>query len=279
MEKSLAVPPEGDKWRVPPEGDKWDVSIAETLSHLSLAEWFLGRPSRALKHSTDSLTLARRSNDPHTKVFTVFRASYLHVLRREPAATRELANELIELADRHGFLFFIAAGMFLEGQALAAQDRAAEGLQMMSGGLDGVWASGLEVGRPRNLALLAEACGRAELFEQGLSLIREGLAAVEMTGEGHYEAELFRIQGELLRHSGAAEKEIEQSFLRALGLARRQGTVALELRAVISLSRLRRAQQESRRARELLAEVYGKFEDGFDTPDLKDAKALLDELS
>ncbi len=255
------------------------IPMAEKLSHLSLVEWFLGRPSRALKQSIDSLTLARRCNDPYSRVFTVFRASYLHVFRREPAATRELAHELVGLANRHGYLFFIAAGMFLEGQALAAQGRAAEGLQMMSGGLDGVWASGMEVGRPRNLALLAEACGRSELYEQGLSLIKEGVAAVEITGEGHYEAELHRIQGELLRHSGGSEEEIEECFLEALGVARRQGTAALELRAATSLSRLRRAQDKSLQARELLAEVYAKFDEGFDTADLKEAKELLDELS
>ncbi len=255
------------------------IPMAEKLSHLSLIEWFLGRPSRALKQSTDSLTLARRCNDPYSRVFTVFRASYLHVFRREPAATRELAHELVGLANRHGYLFFIAAGMFLEGQALAAQGRAAEGLQMMSGGLDGVWASGMEVGRPRNLALLAEACGRSELYEQGLSLIKEGIAAVAVTGEGHYEAELHRIQGELLRHSGGDEAEIEESCLEALGVARRQGSAALELRSAISLSRLRRAQDKMRQARELLAEVYARFDEGFDTADLKEAKELLDELS
>ena len=180
-----------------------------------------------------------------------------------------------------GFLFFIAVGMFLEGQALATQGRAAEGLQMMSGGLDGVWASGMEVNRPRNLALLAEACGRSELYEQGLSLIKEGIAAAEITGERHYEAELYRIQGELLRHSGGPDQEIEDCFLSALGIARRQGTVALELRAAISLSRLRRAQDKQRQARELfVGEVYGKFDEGFDTADrLKEAKELLDELS
>ncbi len=255
------------------------IPMSETLSHLSLVEWFLGRPSHALKHSTDSLALARRCNDPYARVLSVFRASYLRVLRREPVATRELAHELVELANRHGFLFFIAVGMFLEGQALAAQGRAAEGLQMMSGGLDGVWASGMEVGRTRNLALLAEACGRSELFEQGLSLTREGIAAAEISGEGHFLSELYRVQGELLRHSGADEEEIEECFLEALGIARRQGTVALELRAAISLARLRRAQGKQRPALELLAEVHGKFHEGFDTADVKEAEELLDELA
>ena len=254
------------------------IPLAEALSHLSLAQWFLGRPREALKHSTDSLTLARRFNDPFTRVFTVYRACFLHVFRREPAATRELAHELVELSNRHGFLFFIAAGMFLEGQALTAQDRAAEGLQMMSGGLDGVWASGLEVGRPRNLALLAEACGRSELVDQGLSLIKEGLAAVEITGERHYESELHRIQGELLRLAGAPEEEIEESQLQALALARRQVSISLELRAAISLGRLWRLQDKPRQARELLAAVYEKFTEGFDTADLKEAEELLDDL-
>ena len=278
LEKSLAA---FSAHRSPPQATPpaLAAAIAEARSHLSLTEWFLGRPGRALKQSADSLTLARRSNDPYSRVFTVFRASYLHVFRREPIATRELAHELVELANRHGFLFFIAAGMFLEGQALAAQGRAAEGLHMMSGGLDGVWASGMEASRPRNLALLAEACARSELFEQGLSLVREGIAAVEITGEGHYAAELFRIQGELLRHAGGPDEELEENFLQALGLARRQGSVSLELRAAVSLGRLRQAQGEPRLARELLAEVYGKFDDGFDTADLKQARELLDELS
>ncbi len=278
LEKSLA-PYAVHRSLLPATPPALGIPLAETLSHMALAEWFLGRPSRALKHSTDSLNLARRFNDPYCRVFTIYRASFFHVFRREPAVTRELAHELVGLANRHGFLFFIAAGMFLEGQALAAQGRAAEGLQMMTGGLDGVWASGMEVGRPRNLALLAEACGKSELFEQGLSLVKEGIAAVEITGEGHYEAELFRIQGELLRHSGGSEAEIEDSFLQALGLARSQGTTSLELRAAMSLSRLRQAQGKLRPAGELLAEVYGKFDEGFDTADLREAKELLDELA
>lgn len=255
------------------------IPLAETLSHLALAQWFLGRPSQALKHSTDSLTLARRFNDPFSRVFTIYRASFLHVFRREPVATRELAHELVELANRHGFLFFIAAGMFLEGQALTAQGRGAEGLQMMSGGLDGVWASGMEVGRPRNLALLAEACGRSELVEQGLSLIKEGLAAMEISGEGHYESEIYRIQGELLQFSGAGEDEIEESLQQALGIARRQKSRSLELRAAMSLSRLWRDQNRMQPAIELLSTVYETFEEGFDTTDLRDAKVMLDELS
>ena len=255
------------------------IPLAETLSHLSLTRWLLGHPSQALKHSTDSLTLAKRFNDPFSRVFTIHRACFLHVFRREAIPTRELAHELVELANRHGFLFFIAAGMFLEGQALTAQGRAAEGLQMMSGGLDGVWASGMEVGRPRNLALLAEACGRSELVEQGLSLIKEGIAAVEITGEAHYEPELYRVQGELLRLQGAPEEEIEESLLQGLAIARRQSSRSLELRAAISLGRLWRSQDKARQAQELLTRVHDAFTEGFDTADLKEAKALIDELA
>ncbi|MEM7355918.1 MAG: AAA family ATPase, partial [Acidobacteriota bacterium] len=231
------------------------IPLAESLSHRALTQWFLGYPSQALKHGTDSLTLAKRFNDPFTRVFTIHRACFLHVFRREPIPTRELAHELVELANRHGFLFFIAAGMFLEGQALTAQGRAAEGLQMMSGGLDGVWASGMEVGRPRNLALLAEACGRSELVEQGLSLIKEGIAAVEITGEAHYEPELYRIQGELLQQQGAPEEEIEESHLQALAVARHHNARSLELRAAVGLGRLWRSRDKVRQARELLASV------------------------
>ncbi|MEM7582419.1 MAG: AAA family ATPase [Acidobacteriota bacterium] len=255
------------------------IAQAETLGHLALAQWFLGRPDRALEHSADALMLARRANDPFCRIFATYRASILHVLRREPVATRELAHELVELANRHGFLFFIAAGMFLEGQALTAQGRAAEGLQMMSGGLDGVWASGMEVGRPRNLALLAEACGRSELVEQGLSLIKEGLAAAEVTGESHYEAELYRIQGELLRFADAPVEEVLDSLTRARSLAREQGSRSLELRATISLSRQWQAQGQVPLALTTLTEIYHEFDEGTNTVDLQEARALLDNLS
>ncbi len=253
------------------------IARAEALSHLALTQWFLGHPDRAIEHCADALTLARRAGDPFCRVFATYRASILHVLRREPTATRELAHELVELANRHGFLFFIAAGMFLEGQALTAQGRAAEGLQMMSGGLDGVWASGMEVGRPRNLALLAEACGRSELVEQGLSLIKEGLAAAEVTGEGHYEAELYRIQGELLGFAEAPYEEVEESLIQARDLARHQGSKSLELRAAISLSRLWQTDDKAR-ASESLAKIYQSFDEGLTTADLEEARELLDEL-
>ena len=255
------------------------IPLAESLSHMALARWFLGFPSQALKHSTDSLTLAQRFNDPFSRVFTIHRACYLHVFRREPIATRELAHELVEVANRHGFLFFIAIGMFLEGQALTAQGRAAEGLQMMSGGLDGAWASGMEVGRPRNLALLAEACGRSELFEQGLSLIKEGIAAAEITGEAHYEPELYRIQGELLLQAEFPTEEVEQSLLQAIAIAKRQKSRSLELRASISIGRLWNQLGKARQAGELLRTVHSHFAEGFDTADLKEAKELIDQLS
>ncbi len=255
------------------------IPLAESLSHLALARWFLGFPSQALKHNTDSLTLAQRFNDPFSRVFTIHRACFLHVFRREPTATRELAHELVEVANRHGFLFFIAIGMFLEGQALTAQGRVAEGLQMMSGGLDGAWASGMEVGRPRNLALLAEACGRSELVEQGLSLIKEGIAAVEITGEAHYEPELYRIQGELLLRTDSPKEEVEESLLQALAIAKRQKSRSLELRAAVSLSRLWSILGQERQANELLRTVYSHFTEGFDTADLMEAKELIDKLS
>ncbi len=281
LETSLAVRPEpgapdgSTSQSIPPNVI---IARAEALSHLALTQWFLGYPDQALEHCADALTLARRSNDPFCRVFATYRASNLHVLRREPTATRELAHELVELANRHGFLFFIAAGMFLEGQALTAQGRAAEGLQMMSGGLDGVWASGMEVGRPRNLALLAEACGRSELIEQGLSLIKEGLAAAEITGEGHYEPELHRIRGELLYFAEEPYEEVEESLLRARDLARKQGARSLELRASISLSRLWQASNRAH-AVESLTEIYQSFNEGLKTADLEEAHELLDQLT
>src|SRR5262249_42570566 len=137
-----------------------------------------------------------------------------------------------------------------------------------------------EIDRPQWLAMQAEAYRRTGQIEAGLRLLAEALAVAHSTGGRNYEAELYRLQGELLlAHSAADHMEVESCFHQALGIARRQQAKSCELRAAMSLARLWQRQGKRAEARALLAPVYGWFTEGFDTADLQEAKALLDELA
>jgi predicted ATPase len=150
----------------------------------------------------------------------------------------------------------------------------------MRQGLAAWQATGAELRRPYNLALLAEAYGKLRRFEEGLSVLVDALAAVDKTGERFYEAELYRLKGELTLKlfEFNRQQEAEQFFLKAIDIARRQQARSWELRAMVSLCRLWQQQGRKEKAVPQLAEVYNWFTEGFDTADLKEAKALLDEL-
>jgi len=136
------------------------------------------------------------------------------------------------------------------------------------------------VGRPQQLALLAEAHGQVSQAEAGLAVLTEALTVVEQTGERSYEAEIHRLTGQLLlARSGAPHTEAEACFRRALDVARHQQAKSWELRAAMSLSRLWQRQGKRHDARQVLAEVYGWFTEGFETADLQEAKTLLEELA
>ena len=135
------------------------------------------------------------------------------------------------------------------------------------------------MGRSHQLASLAEAYGKAGQVEEGLAALAETLAVVNRTGERFYEAEAHRLQGELLRMQGADLGEVEACFRQAIQVARQQQAKSWELRAVMSLCRLWQEQGKREEARQMLAEIYGWFTEGFDTPDLREARVLLEELS
>jgi predicted ATPase len=149
----------------------------------------------------------------------------------------------------------------------------------MEEGLAAYRATGAETGRPRWLSLLAEACIESGRLIDGLSVLAEALAGVETEGR-QYEAEIYRLKGELLlkqNHSNAAEAQ--KCFEQAIEIARNQSAKSMELRATMSLARLLALQGRRDEARTMLADIYGWFTEGFDTADLKDAKTLLDELN
>jgi class 3 adenylate cyclase/predicted ATPase len=238
---------------------------------------FLGYPDQALKRNTEALTLARELSHPFSLVFALIFAALLYNLRREGWSTQEQAEAALTLATEQGFPHQLALGTILRGWALAEQGE--EGIAQIRQGIAAWRATGAELARPYFLALLAEACEKGRQAEEGLSVLTEALALVHKTGECFYEAELYRLQGELLLVQSICQTtEAETCFREALDIARRQQAKSLELRAAVSLSRLWQRQGKRDEARMLLAPIYGWFTEGFDTADLQEAKALLEEL-
>jgi predicted ATPase len=206
-------------------------------------------------------------------------ATTVRQFRREPPATHERAAALIALSTEHGFPLWEAYGMVLQGWALAAQGQSKEGIAQMRWGHDAWKETGAELDRPYFLVLLAEAYGNVGQAKEGLGLLAEASAVVDK-GERYWEAEWYRLKGELLlARSAEHDAEAESCFRQALEIARRQQAKSLELRAAMSLSRLWQRQGKREAACQLLAEIYGWFTEGFDTKDLKEAKTLLEELA
>jgi predicted ATPase len=247
--------------------------------------WFLGYPDQALTQSHEALTLAQGLSHPFSLVWALILSAHLHVLRREGQLAQERAEAVILLSSEQGFAHESAIGTNLRGRALVEQGQAEEGIAQMRQGLDAHRATGAEIARPNSLALLAEAYGKVGQGEEGLSVLAEALAVVDRTGERVHEAELYRLRGELTlaqssvqRLESSVQKEAEGCFQKAIEIARRQQAKSLELRAVMSLARLWQSQGKQEEARQILSEIYGWFTEGFDTKDLQEAKALLEEL-
>jgi predicted ATPase len=184
------------------------------------------------------------------------------------------------LAAEQGFLFFLGSGSALQGWALVEQGQIEEGIAQIRQGLAALRLIGAEAHRPYYLALLADAYGKAGQNEEGLRALTEALALVNKTEARYYEAELHRVHGELLLlRNDLNAAQAESCFRQAIEVARKQSAKSWELRATISLARLLKRQGNREEARTMLGEIYGWFTEGFDTADLKDAKALLAELS
>src|SRR5262249_32737714 len=191
----------------------------------------------------------------------------------------EYADTAINIATEQGFPFWMAVSALLRGWALVQQGQAQAGIEQMQQGLSAYRATGVEQTRSYWLALLAEGYGTQGESEEGLTVLTEALTHVDTTGERWYEAELHRLKGELLlQQSSDNQADAESSFHHALEIARSQQAKSFELRAATSLARLWQQQGKRQEAYDLLAPIYGWFTEGFDTPDLQDAKALLDAL-
>jgi class 3 adenylate cyclase/predicted ATPase len=253
-----------------------DPGVA-SLVHEAYVLWVLGYPDQALARSDEALALARQSNHPFSLAQALLYRGFLHQHRREAKAAESLAKQTETLATEHGFPFWLAESEIVQGWALAQNGETARGVQRLRNGLNDFLATGAEMDRPRWLATLAETYGRNGQPDAGLNSIHEALAAVENTGERFYEARVHELNGTLLlqRHGVDAKDEAEACLLKALSVARQQDAKSWELSAASSLARLWCQQGKRRDARNLLQPVYDWFAEGFDTGDLRDAKALL----
>jgi predicted ATPase len=241
------------------------------------ALWALGYADQAQQRSEEAFALAQQLGAPPSLAYAQLFGAILTQYRRDAAATYARADALMAFATAQGLALRVELGRILRGWALAMQGDAAAGVAHIHQGLAAVQSIGLKLYRPYFLALLAEAYGQAGRPEAGLTVLAEALTLVAATEERWWEAELYRLQGELLcQLPGPDVGQAEASFQQALDVARRQQAKALELRAALSLSRLWQQHDKRQEAHDLLAPVYGWFTEGFDTPDLQEAKALLD---
>ncbi|MCG5078592.1 hypothetical protein [Paraburkholderia tagetis] len=255
------------------------VAAARTL-------WYLGYPDQAAMRVQEALTLARKLSNSYSMALALALAAEVHQCRREAQLAGEFAQAAMALSREQGFPFWLAWGDIVQGWALADQGGAAAGIEQIHRGLSACQATGAELTRPYQLALLAQAYIKAGEASAALETLAEALTIVNRTGERYFLAELHRLRGELLlqrarEHSTETSyyQGAEACFLDAMSIASRQGARSLELRAASSFARLQRDRGHEEPARQRLSAVLFAFEEGFDTADWQEAKALFDALA
>jgi predicted ATPase len=253
------------------------------LTHVVPALFFLGYPEQALQRAAEAIALAQQLSHPFSLGPALSVAAWIHWWRGEIPLVQQQAEAMITLSTEQGFPHWLAQGTILRGCALVAQGQGEEGLAHLRQGIASHRTMGAVLVWPLYLALLAEAYGKVGQAEMGLTVVDEALAIMNKSDERLWEAELYRIKGELLLKAEGkrlqAELAAEECFQQALTVARRQHARSWELHAALSLSRWWQRQGKYAEARELLTPLYGWFTEGFDTADLQEARALLTALS
>jgi predicted ATPase len=257
------------------------------LSTLARALWALGYPDQALQKSQEALALARKLAHPFSLAFALYFGAVVGQYRREWRKVQRLAEALMALSAEQGFAQRLAQGRIMWGWTLVEQGQVGEGIAQIRQSMAAYGATGADLWRSHYLILLAEAYGKAGQVEEGLTALADAMTAVHRNRIYSNEAEIYRLQGELLLRqamggNGSPARpplEAEACWHQALDVARRQGAKSLELRAALSLGRLWQRQGKRAAAHTLLADIYGWFTEGFETPDLQEAKALLEGLA
>jgi predicted ATPase len=237
------------------------------------ALWFTGRPDEAVERIEEALTLARELSEPTGLAHAALFASGLYQLRRDSQMAQYYSEAVIDISREHGLALYGAMATIQQGWAQSKQGGAREAIDQIREGLAALDATGTFLVRPHFLALLAEVLAKVGQIEEALSLLDEAMTMVNSKGERYYEAELYRLRGELLLK--ANKGNAEDCFRRSLQIAESQKAKAWQLRTALSLARLYRSQGKVVEARNLLAPIYESFTEGFETDDLRDAGVLL----
>jgi predicted ATPase len=250
------------------------------LMFTALIMLFQGYPDRAVVRNRETLAAAYELGHAYTTSQTLYLTCWLYQIRGEQPIVLKRAEALLELATESGLSAWAAEGMIFGGWAVAEGGEPETGIPQLRQGFAAREAMGIQQHTPCFLGLLAELYIGTQKSAEALDVLDEALARVDRIEERWFEAHLLRLKGEaLLAISPERAAEAETCYEQALAVARGQGARWWELRAATSLARLLRGQGKRAQARDLLAPVYGWFTEGFDTADLKDAKALLEELA
>ena len=252
--------------------------MSRNLAPLCL--WLLGHPDRALDLNQEGVSLAKRVEHAYSLASALNGTGITHCLRLEPALTRECMEECIALSAKFGFPYLLGVAKLHRGWARAHLGEGEQGVAEIEQGLAEVGGLRETLGGPDRFVRFAEAIWTVGRHDDALGALELGDMLSEQQGQRYWDAELHRLRAEiLLDKNGASAKEVEDLFHRALEIAQSQEAKSLELRAATSLARLWQSQGKTAEARAVLAPVYDWFTEGSDTTDLKDAKALLEELS
>jgi class 3 adenylate cyclase/predicted ATPase len=253
-------------------------ACARTTGALALAQ--LGFPERGRERILDALALAEALAHPFSLALTLWSAAGLYQLLRDPSSARASAEEMIRYSSETGLVAMVPLGKGLLGYALTHQGEFAEGVARLREGLNEQRASGTLITVPAGLAALADAFARCGDVDEGLAAVHEALRIADTCGEHFNLPEVHRVKGDLLLHRSRVDRDAAVvAYRQAIAVARSQQARLLELRASTSLAHLWGEDGRREAARALLAPVYGEFTEGFDARDLRDAKALLDELT
>ena len=240
--------------------------------------WSMGYPDQALKRSEDALSLAREFGHPFTLADVLcFAGCLFHAMLRDESRLLMNAEELMQLSRERNLAGWLATGTRYRGEALVLQGKLQEGIKQAREGITGMHTEYMWIYFTGTLATLAEMQTKDGHLEGGFATLEEAFAIIEKTDERYWEAELYRLKGEILFKQGN-DSCAEDNFNKAIEIARRQSTKSLELRAVMSLCRLCEKQGKKEEANQALTEIFNWFTEGFDTPDLIEARNLLEKL-
>ncbi len=250
------------------------------LSYSALTLWMLGHFDKALQRDQETLTLADEISHPFSLAFAYNFSARFHQCRGDVQSVKEMAEATISMSSERGFKHWISTGKVLQGWALSCERQGEEGIALIREGLSAWQATGAEVSGAHCQAMLAEAYQQKGQIGAGIEFIEEGLTKVAGNDERLYVPELNRLKGELLLAQGEDNMpEAEKCFREALKMSGTQKAKPLELKAATSLSHLLIRQERLQEAKEILKTSFKGIEEGGDTPIIKEAKTLLDELS